>query len=306
VSSVRPPPANGYCVGIDLGATNVKVVAVSATGRERYRGREPTAEGPEDWTARIRAWLVALESELGTAAAGVGLAAPGLVAPDGRSIAWMQGRMSELQGLDWTEALGLGLPVPVLNDAHAALLGETWIGAGQEKRDVVLLTLGTGVGGGILVGGRVLRGHTGRGGHLGHITLDADHPPDIVGTPGSLEDAIGECTVAARSGGRFNTTEALVSAHRSGDAAASQVWLRSVHRLACGIASLINVLDPEIVVLGGGITRAGPDLFQPLTDYLGRVEWRPLGVPTPVVPAALGDFAGAFGAARNAITWNPS
>jgi glucokinase len=166
---------------------------------------------------------------------------------------------------------------------------------------VVLLTLGTGVGGGALVDGRLLAGHVGRAGHLGHVTVDADGAPDIVGTPGSLEDAIGECTLAERSGGRFRTTEALVRAAGEGDRDAAAVWLRSVRRLACAIASLVNVLDPEVVLLGGGIARAGPALFDPLARFLDALEWRPLGTATPVVPAALGELAGAFGAARHAI-----
>jgi glucokinase len=214
----------------------------------------------------------------------------------------MRGRLDALQGLDWTDALDVGRTVWVVNDAHAALLGEAWLGAAAGRRDVVLLTLGTGVGGGALVDGRLLAGHAGRAGHLGHVTLDADGPPDIVGTRGSLEDAIGECTLAARSGGRFRSTEALLRAAGDGDRDAEAVWLRSVHRLACGIASLINVLDPEVVLLGGGIARAGPALFDPLARFLDTLEWRPLGAATPVVPAALGEFAGAFGAARHAIT----
>jgi glucokinase len=306
VTSASRAAGDPYAVGIDLGATHLKVVAVTPAGEELYRGSEPTGRGRDGWTSRIRARLAALESDLGTPAARVGVAAPGLAARDGRSIAWMQGRLGDLQGLDWTEALDLGIPVPVLNDAHAALLGEAWIGAARGHANVLLLTLGTGVGGAVLADGRLLRGHIGRAGHVGHITLDARRPPDIVGMPGSLEDAIGECTLCARSAGRFATTEELVAAYRAGDGDAAEVWLRSVHRLACGIASLINVLDPGIVVLGGGITRAGPDLFEPLAGFLERLEWRPLGTGIPVVPATLEDFAGAVGAARQAIIWDPS
>lgn len=299
-------PARGrYAAGIDLGGTRIKMVAVTEAGEELRRAVGGTEGSGGGWIERIRAWLAELERELGGPPGWVGLAAPGLVARDGRSIAWMRGRLETLQGLDWTERLELGLPVPVVNDAHAALLGEAWLGAARGRRDVMLLTLGTGVGGGALVGGRLLAGHFGRGGHLGHIALDADGAPDIVGTPGSLEDAIGDCTVGARSGGRYSSTEALVEALRAGDGDAEAVWLRSVQRLACGIASLINVLDPEMVVLGGGIARAGPDLFRPLAGFLDAVEWRPLGSATPVVPAELGEFAGAYGAARHAMNESP-
>jgi glucokinase len=293
-----------YAVGIDLGATNVKLVTVTPDGVELHRATDPTPEGRDGWTRCLRAALAALAFGRGAPPAWVGLAAPGLAARDGRSIAWMRGRLEALEGLDWTDALDTGRPVCVVNDAHGALLGEAWRGAARGRRDVVLLTLGTGVGGGVLADGRLLAGHLGRAGHLGHVTLDADGAPDIVGTPGSLEAAIGECTLAERSGGRFHTTEALVRAAGEGDRDAAAVWLRSVRRLACGIASLINVLDPEIVLLGGGVARAGPALFDPLARFLDALEWRPLGTATPVVPAALGEFAGAFGAARHAITRN--
>jgi glucokinase len=302
--ATSPSTRAGYAVGIDLGGTNLKLVAVTGAGEELFRATESTPQSLDGWREAIRARLEALAAELGEPPTRVGVAAPGLVAPDGRSIAWMRGRLEALQGVDWTTFLNAGCPVPVLNDGHAALLAEAWRGAAAGRRNVVLLTLGTGVGGGALVDGRLLTGHIGRAGHLGHIALDADGPPDIVGTPGSLEDAIGECTIAARSGGRFRTTEALVRAYRDGDGGAAELWLRAVRRLACGIASLINVLDPEVVVLGGGITRAGQDLFAPLARFLDSLEWRPLGAATPVLPAALGEYAGAIGAARHAITSN--
>jgi glucokinase len=216
----------------------------------------------------------------------------------------MQGRMTGVQGFDWTQQLERRRTVPVLNDAQAAVLGEAWRGAAAGTRNVVLLTLGTGVGGGALVDGRLLRGHLGRAGHLGHISLDAEGALDIVGTPGSLEEAIGDCTVAQRSGGRFTSTALLLDAHRAGDPTATAVWSRSVERLAVGIASLINVLDPEVVVIGGGIARAGDDLFRPLAAHLDRVEWRPLGAGVAIVPAALGELAGAFGAAYHTLHAN--
>jgi glucokinase len=84
------------------------------------------------------------------------------------------------------------------------------------------------------------------------------------------------------------------------------VWLRSVHRLACAVASIVNVLDPEVVILGGGIARAGPALFKPLAGFLDSVEWRPLGRGVRVLPAALGELAGAIGAARSVLTPAPS
>lgn len=283
-------------VGIDLGATNVKVVRVRVTGEVIARETFATQDGPDaPWAKGIRARLEGVTDA-------VGICAPGLAAPDRRSIAWMQGRLAAIEGLDWTNYLGRQDRVPVLNDAHAALLGETWNGgAAAGLRNVLMLTLGTGVGGAILADGELLRGHLGRAGHVGHITVDAGGEPDLVKTPGSLEDAIGECTVGRRTAGRFATTRDLVAAHRSGDADATQVWHRSIRDLAAGVASLINVVDPEAIVIGGGIAAAGEALFDPLRRELDRMEWRPTGDAVPLVPAALGEWAGAIGVARAAL-----
>jgi glucokinase len=165
-----------------------------------------------------------------------------------------------------------------------------------------MLTLGTGVGGAILTDGQLLRGHLGRGGHIGHICLNVDGLPNSIGIPGTLEEAIGNRTVAVRSSGRFTSTEQLVAAHLASDPEASRIWLRSVYHLACAVTSMINVLDPEVVIIGGGIARAGQALFGPLGDYLEGMEWRPQGNGVRILPAILADQAGALGAAYNAAS----
>jgi glucokinase len=203
--------------------------------------------------------------------------------------------------LDWTDYLGASPPVTVLNDAHAALLGEVWRGAARGMQNVFLLTLGTGVGGAAMVDGHLLCGAMGRAGHLGHTVLDWHGPPDSTNCPGSLEQEIGNKTILARTGGRFHSTHELVRAHVAGDAEATRLWLHSVRALACGIASLVNVLDPEAVIIGGGIAQCGDALFQPLEKYLREVEWQPGGQPVKILPARLGEFAGAYGAASRAI-----
>jgi glucokinase len=290
-----------YAVGIDVGGTNIKTVAVGVDGTLLFQSQQPTSESESAWAERIRGVIAEIEARQGAPAGYVGIAAPGLVAPDGRSIAWMQGRMESLQGLDWTRYLASSRVIPVLNDAQAALLGETWKGAAAGCRNVMLLTLGTGVGGGAIVDGRLLRGRIGRAGHLGHTSLDHEGKPDIAGTPGSLEDAIGDCTVSDRSDGRFQTTSALVEAANRGDELAAAVWGRSVKALAAGIVSLVNVLDPEIVILGGGIVNAGDALLGPLRAWIDQFEWRPTGDRIRLVTAALGEMAGAWGAAANAL-----
>lgn len=230
----------------------------------------------------------------------VGVAAPGLAASDGCSIAFMPGRLLGLESLNWREWLGLRTHVPVFNDAQAALLGETWLGPAKGVSNVLLLTLGTGVGGAAMVDGRVLRGHLGRAGHLGHVSLNPDGALDIVRTPGSLEDAVGENTLAARTGGRFKSTRELVEAFRKGSPEAADVWLKSIRALAAALAGFINVLDPEVIVIGGGIAEANDALFGPLQSELDKFEWRPGGARVRVVKVGLGHNAGAAGAAYGA------
>lgn len=291
-----------YAIGLDIGGTGIKALAVTPGGRVLAQTTVPTGDtGKRGWRVNVRRAKDGLQGQLGQPPAWIGLAAPGLAASDQTSIAFMPGRLPGLEGLDWGNFLKVSCPVPVLNDAHAAMLGEVWRGAARGSRNVILLTLGTGVGGAAMVDGQLLRGHLGRAGHFGHISLDAHGTPDIVGTPGSLEDAIGNCTVQARSGGRFDTTHALVAAARAGDADARRVWMQSVRALAVGIVSLVNVLDPEVVVIGGGITRAKAALLRPLHRFLDEIEWRPGGRKVRVALAKLGEHAGASGAAWNSI-----
>lgn len=291
-----------YAIGVDVGGTRIKAVAVDESGAVLDRRYTPTGAGSRaDWSAAVARVIAEQERELGAPATWLGFASPGMPARDGLSIVSVHGPLAALAGARWDEMLGVTRRIPVLNDANAALLGETWVGAAAGLRDAMLLTLGTGVGGAVLSEGRLMRGHLGRAGHLGHICLDPDGLPDTTGLPGGIEDAIGERTIGRRSEGRFASTRDLVDAHLAGDEFASRVWLRSVYVFACAVASLINVVDPEVVIVGGGIARAGPALFEPLAAHLERIEWRPYGEGVRIVPAALGDLAGAIGAARNAI-----
>ena len=288
-------------LGIDLGGSSAKAVLLTETGETLERFQEAFDPARRlHFAEMIRALCARVAKDYGPLGR-IGLSAPGLAAADGRSIAFMPGRLEGLVGLDWTNYLGAGRPIPVLNDAHAALLGEVWQGAALGSRNVILLTLGTGVGGAALVDGRLLRGHTGKAGHLGHVCLDPEGSPDITGTPGSLEDAIGNCSIGPRAGGRFQSTHELIEAHRRGDAEAGRIWLRSVHALACAIGSFTNILDPEIVIVGGGIARAGELLFGPLRRRVREVEWKVCGHEVRIVPAVLGELAGATGAAWNAL-----
>ena len=290
-----------YSIGIDLGGTNIKIVVISNDGDVLEYLTCDTADSEGSWAQTIKQQIELIEKQRGQSPCHIGLAAPGLAAKDGRSIAYMQGRLKGLQGFVWQDFLDSTARVVVLNDAHAALLGEVWRGAAQGYRNAILLTLGTGVGGAVLVEGRLIKGQIGRAGHLGHVTVNSDGSPDIVNAPGSLEQMIGNYNISERTGGRFTSTRLLVEAHLRGDAEATTIWLRSVHHLAAAVASFINAFDPEIVIVGGGIAQAGPALFDPLRKELDRFEWRPLGHTVQVIPAALGEKAGAIGAAYHAI-----
>lgn len=291
-----------YVVGIDLGGSSVKAIAATPGGSLLARHHETFDPArPMHFAETIRELLGRMRAERHAEPAHVGLSAPGLAAADGRSIAFLPERLPGIEGLVWADYLGLDRPVPVLNDAHAALEGEVWLGGARGVRNVAMLTLGTGVGGAAMVDGRLLKGAIGRAGHLGHVCLDLDGPPDICNVPGSLEYLVGNATIRERSGGRFATTHELLQACALGEAGAQTVWLHSVRALAGALTSFINVLDPEVILIGGGIAQAGDALFRPLTEFLDPIEWRPGGHRVRVAPAQLGDLAGAFGSAANAL-----
>jgi len=294
-------------VGVDIGGTHTKIAAVEQNGGVVARIQVETKDSIANTEKKVNYWLDSLRSnleELDTPknqnVEAVGVAAPGLVAADERSIAHMPGRLAGLEQLDWQEELNRNAPVPVINDAQAALLAEAWIGVAKNISNAVLLTLGTGVGGALMLHDEVFSGALGRAGHLGHISLDIDGSPDICGMPGSLESLVGQETLSARSRGRYISYDQLMQDYKDGDPHATEIWLRSVKALATGIASIINIIDPEVVLLGGGIS-ASDELVQPLTDFMRYVEWRPYGNAVPIRVAQLGAYGGAIGAARKAM-----
>ena len=295
----------GLGIGIDLGGTRIKGAAFElSNGDLIFEETAPTrdgevVEGFPAFVEEIRGLVSRFEARDSRRSAVIGLSSPGFADATASRIVAMPGRLEGLEGLDWPETLGR--PVAVINDAHAALMGEIWQGAAAGVKDVILLTLGTGVGGAIVTGGRLLRGHFGKAGHLGHSSLDLEGKPDICGMPGTLEDMIGNHNVSERTGGRYGSTAELVKAVRSGEEVAKEAWGRSLRALGVSVASLVNILDPELILIGGGISEAWGQIEVPLKDWMDEFEWRPGGGQVEIRRARLGPMAGAYGAAYFAM-----
>jgi glucokinase len=287
---------NIIAIGIDLGGTRIKTVAINAAGNILHQHYQPTNDIDDKlWKQTVFHSVEEIKTKLRLDGSGVGISAPGLPNENNTGIAHMPGRMQGLENFIWQDYLKI--PTLVLNDAVAALIAEAKFGAAKGKKHAVMLTLGTGVGGAILIDGKPYQGAFHKAGHIGHMVIDDEGDCDVTGMPGSLEECIGNCTVEKRSKGKFSSTQLLLNAYRNGNEFAKAVWLKSVKQLALGLASVTNILSPEIIVLGGGITEAGKDLFEPLDKFMAQYEWRAGGNKVEIVKAVFGDLAGAIGAA---------
>ena len=287
-------------LGIDVGGTNSKLAVLEVAGDHPAllaTAAIPTgSDDPGEVIGRLAAAGAGLAAEHGpVAAAGVGV--PGLFdEASGRAVllpnlppAWT-GR--ELRG---PLAARLGVPVALVNDARSFTLAESRMGAAAGCSTVVCLTLGTGVGGGVVVDGRLRFGPHGRAGELGHQVIDPDGPPCGCGNRGCVE-AFAAGAALSRLGGR-DSPRAVFRAAAAGDERARAAVEAVVGRLAVGIANLVTVLWPERVVVGGGVAAAGEQLLVPLRRAVAAAS--PLVDPASyeIVAAALGPAAGAIGAA---------
>lgn len=287
-------------LGIDIGGTQVKCRAFDGDGHVLAQCMKPIAV-QEETVSLVQAMVADVTGIVGCAPDAIGLGLRGLADMQEQKIVDLPHDRQGITGLNWAEAMAFRGPVRVLNDAHAALLGELWLGAGRGLRHLVFLTLGTGVGGALVIDGKLHRGQFGKAGLLGHLCLDLDGEPGVAGMPGSLEDFIGNQTVERRSQGRFLSTHKLVEAVRAGDSEAQRIWDRSIYGLACGLASVANLLDPEAILIGGGIAEAGDTLFEPLRVQVEKLEWRLGDQGTRILPARMGTWAGTCGAAYRAM-----
>jgi len=283
-------------IGIDLGGTRIKSAALDQVGNVLFQAYTPTLDGEDSiWKQATTKSIEEIIFKLGVTEYSLGISAPGIPNQSNSAIAYMPGRLNGLENFDWS--IFIKHQAWVLNDAVAALVAEAKLGVAKNKKNAVLITLGTGVGGAILIDGKPYQGSFQKAGHIGHITMDHEGEKDITGMPGSLEDAIGNASVYKRSGGKFEDTHELLEAYRNGDSSARSIWLTSIRKLAIGIACVTNILSPECVVLAGGIAESGEDLFDPLEKFLTLFEWRAGGDKTAILKSQFGDMAGAIGAA---------
>jgi len=307
-------------LAIDIGGTKLAAGVVDTDGRMLSRGEVPTlaTEGLEPVLGRIVGLGRELLSRPEIAGVrvqriGVGCAGPvdikaGLVFRPPNLPGWTQVPLTDhIQR-------SLGLPTVLENDANAAALGEFRYGAGKEARSIVYLTVSTGIGGGIILDGKVWHGVKDAAGEIGHITVCPDGPLCGCGNRGCLEAMSSGPSIARRAreivaSGRQTRLSAIpepaaadvVRLAQEGDAVAAEVWADAVKYLGIGVAAVITFLAPERVVIGGGVTKAGDALFQPLREQARqRVKLVPVE-SVPILPAALGPDVGILGAAAVAL-----
>lgn len=310
--------AGGDAIGIDVGGTKINAFRVTRRGTVEERAkRETPAEDPE----AIVAEMIDLAREMrDDDVAAIGVGAAGLVET-------ATGVMRFSPNIAWLEIPirdrvrdALGLPTLVENDATAAAYGEWRFGAGRGVEHMLLVTVGTGIGGGLVDGGRLFRGAHGFATEIGHIIVEPDGPECGCGNHGCWEQVAAGRAIdrlgreAARAdpdsplrrlaGGDPDavTGEHVTEAAQRGDRSAIGVLRTVGRRLGEGIAGLVNVIDPEVVVVGGGAIVAGDLLLEPArAAFAEAVEGHGHRPEVPLVPAALGNDAGAIGAATLAL-----
>jgi glucokinase len=286
----------GCSIGIDLGGTRIKGVAIDATGKVLHQSYTATNDGEgEVWKAAIAKTVNDLKQKLNIDKIAVGISAPGLPNKENTAIGFMPGRLEGLENFIWSNYLQC--PAYVLNDGVAALVAEAKAGAAKECTNAVMVTLGTGVGGALLIDKKPFQGSFNKAGHIGHMVIDSNDDCDVTGMPGSLEECIGNCSIEKRTKGKFTSTHELLRAVNNGDEFAKTIWHTSVKKLAIGLASVSNIISPDTIVVGGGIAEANDDLFIPLNKWFDEFEWQPGGIRPQIVKAVHSDLAGAIGAA---------
>ncbi len=314
-----------WIVGVDIGGTNIVVGLIPIEGGEPVGLRTlPTqaARGSEFVVERVakmveEAIAATLGEHGGTRAdvAGVGIGSPG---PLNRE----RGVVINTPNLGWTNlplrdlvSHAVDLPATLDNDANCATLGEWWLGAGREVQSLIGLTLGTGIGGGIVLDGEIVHGASDAAGEIGHMTIEFTGRKCKCGNYGCLEAYCSGPNIAARAregieAGYESVLSRLVEGELDritaatvyeavvhGDTYANEVMVETAKILGAGVANLINIFNPNAVVIAGGVTRAGDHLFVPLRAEVRRRAFRSAYDACRILPAALPETAGVIGAA---------
>jgi glucokinase len=291
--------ATEHVIGVDVGGTKMNAALVSRDGRFEGAVTRPTPQGSQE---EFLAGLEAIVEEVrdGEAAA-LGLGLPSTIDQRGGRV--VSSVNIPLVDVDVRSRMRerFGLPVGLDNDANAAAIAEWKIGAGRGASDMIMLTLGTGIGGGLILGGRPFRGASGAGAELGHVVIDYEGAEcggacDGRGHLETLASGRAADEAAQRLYGGDASGADLVQAARDSDAAAVEALAEIGTRLGAGIASLVNIFEPELVVIGGGFGQAGELVIGPAREVVRREALPPGRETVRIVAAELGPRAGLVGA----------
>lgn len=286
-------------IGVDLGGTAIKLGRYTATGDclASLVIDTPQPATPTAVTEAIAAAIQQLDPDRGAIAIGIGTPGPADAAGRIARVAINLEGWRDVPLADWMEA-ATGRSTILANDANCAGLGEAWLGAGRQFQDLLVLTLGTGVGGAVILGGELFTGRTGAAGELGLITLNPDGPPCNSGNQGSLEQYTSVQAVRRRTGLEPHQVAAKAAA---GDLEAIAFWAAYGRDLGAGLASLIYIFTPEAVVIGGGISAGAQWFFPAMEAEVNRRVLPSSREGLQMVVAELGNQAGMAGAAR--LAW---
>jgi glucokinase len=312
-----------HAIGVDLGGTNLKAALVDRDEGVVERIKRPTEKGPEqiqDQIASIAADLI--DAAPTRSVAGIGIGAPG-------AVNWERTTVSKPPNFeDWGSVdlrsslqsrLGSSLSVIVENDANVAALGSAFYGAGQHTDSFIMVTLGTGVGGGIIYQNKIFRGSTGGAAEIGHMTIDYEGPYAKSGVRGAIEGYLGQAFLAQHARDRLVnypdstvpdlvdgdleqiTPRVLYEAANQGDELAQDVLAWAGHKLGCVLGSAVNLLDIRTIVVGGGVSGAGDYILDPARDVLPRFIMPGLRDNLRILREELGNEVSLLGAARLAF-----
>lgn len=294
-----------YSIGVDLGGTNLRAAAIDRQGRILSKISRPTnlSAGPDAVVAEMVAAIGQLRAELGSdRLVGVGVGAAGFILMD-KGIITSSPNLPGFENYPLRDRVSkqIGTPVILENDANAAALGEKWMGAGRDVDDLVLLTLGTGIGGGIIIGGRVLHGCVGMAAELGHMTVAPNGNPCGCGNTGCLEKHASATAVSAMAKlmglGDDLTSEQVYHLAAAGNEKARLVFQVMGQALGIALANLVNAFNFPLYLLSGGMLPAW-DFFAPaMFEEVRRRSYVYRHSPTRIEKATLGNEAGLFGAA---------